>query len=128
MIFTMTYIGWENYNNIASIQKTQFFSEGVGSKWLKSVPLLLNQRLESSFGTGKKASGFLSSSYLIVRTLASTASQFQSTARKVEKRVKKKTETNNQMEVNNDVEKQDEAILFSLLHKNILGQLREEGN
>ena len=32
------------------------------------------------------------------------------------------------MEVNNDVEKQDEAILFSLLHKNILGQLREEGN
>ena len=32
MIFTMTYIGWENYNNIASIQKTQFFSEGMGSK------------------------------------------------------------------------------------------------
>ena len=40
----------------------------------KPVPSLLNQRLESSFGTGKKASGFLSSSYLIVRTLASTAS------------------------------------------------------
>ena len=34
MIFTMTYIyiGWENYNNIALIQKTYFFSEGVGSK------------------------------------------------------------------------------------------------
>ena len=30
------YIGWENYNNIALIQKTYFFSEGVGSKWLKS--------------------------------------------------------------------------------------------
>ena len=27
----------------------------------------------------------------------------------------------------NDVEKQDVAILFSLLRKNILGQLREEG-
>ena len=30
MIFTMTYIGWENYNNIASIQKTQFSVKGWG--------------------------------------------------------------------------------------------------
>ena len=47
------------------------------------------------------------------------------------RRVQKKKQTNKQTtkwKSINDVEKQDEAILFPLLHKNILGQLREEGN
>lgn len=46
------------------------------------------------------------------------------------KRIQKNTQSTKQTikwKSVNDVEKQDVAILFSLLRKNILGQLREEG-
>lgn len=46
------------------------------------------------------------------------------------KRIQKNTQSTKQTikwKSINDVEKQDVAILFSLLRKNILGQLREEG-
>lgn len=46
------------------------------------------------------------------------------------KRIQKNTQSTKQTikwKSISDVEKQDVAILFSLLRKNILGQLREEG-